>query len=286
MNCNNVSVNTTIEHCSTKGRFPSSSPQDLINNNDSSTKHHKSFGSSIISPNGNNLQNNELKIPVSPVADSTASDNNECSLESGSVPDADLTECLATATEALTEILVKTNVIVELQDSCMVDTNGNETLPLPPRQHPNVSSSSTQTECPPPLSSCHSCCCTEWNCWKPLQSATDDANLELCSSSSSSSSSNGSSTVISIQCQSATGSHCCSHHMHRRKKVSNATSNCCCEPIKEKKINNCECGNISSTKYSKNWRELRKASNNNGKRPSSAICRFQSCKNRNNPKPM
>lgn len=286
MDCNNVTVTTTIEHCSTKGGFPSSSPQDLINNNDPSTKHHKSFGSTIISTNTNDFQNNELKISVSSVADTTTPDNNECSLEPSSVPDADLTECLATATEALTEILVKSNV-VELQDNRNgngVDTNGNETPMLPSKQHPNVSSSSTQTECPPPLGSYHACCCTEWNRWKQLQSVTDDINPESCSGSSSGS--NSSSASTSIQCQSVTGNCCCSHHMHRRKKSSNIARSCCSESAKDNIVNNCECGTVSSTKYSKSWRELRKAANSNNKHSSNAVCRLQSCNNRNNSKPV
>lgn len=284
MDCNNVTVTTTIEHCSTKGGFPSSSPQDLLNNNDPSTKHHKSFGSTIISTNTNDFQNNELKISVSSVTDTTASDNNECSLEPSSVPDADLTECLATATEALTEILVKSNV--ELQDNRngngVMDTNGNETPMLPSKQHPNVSSSSTQTECPPPLGSYHACCCTEWNRWKQLQSATKDINSESCSGSSSGS--NSSSAATSIQCQSVTGNRCCSHHTHRRKKASNMARNCCSESAKDKIVNNCECSNVSSIKYSKSWRELRKAANSNNQRSSNVICRFQSCNNRNSSK--
>lgn len=237
-------VTSTIEHCSTKG-FPPSSPQDLMNNNPSIK--HKSFGSTIIS-NTNDLQNNELKSPVS----SSTTSSNEC-LESGSVPDADLTESLATATEALTEILVKSNVEHENRNSAQ-DTNGNES-PIP-KQHPNVSSSSTQTESPP-SSSYHSCCCKEWNCWK---SAED--KKERCSSNSS---------VATVQCQSS-NSRCC----HHRRKKANTTSTGSCssggsETAQDNKINNCEC---TVSKYSKSWRELRKTTNN---KRVNVICRFQSC---------
>lgn len=288
MDCNNVSVTSTIEHCGSKGGFRSSSPQDLINNNDSSKKQHKSFGSTIMSKNTNDLQNNELKVPVSSVGDTTTSSESiECSLESSSVPDADLTECLATATEALTEILVKTNVVVvNLQDNRndndLVDTNGNETPTSPSRQYPNVSSSSTQTECPNPLGSCHACCCTDWNHWKQRQSGVNDKSMETFSGSSSSS--NSSTVVADIQCQSATGNHCCGHYLHRRKKTSNTAKSCYSEQVKDKMIDNCECGTVSSIKYSKSWRELRKASNSNNKRTSSVICRFNNCKNRNSSK--
>jgi len=290
MDCNNVTVTTTIEHCSTKRGFSSSPPQDLINNNDSSIKQHKSFGSTIISTNTNDLQNNELKIPISSVVSTTTTSDNECSLESSSVPDADLTESLATATEALTEILVKTNV-VELNDNQnsdnIIDTNGNELSLLSPKQHPNVSSSYTQTECPPSMGSCHACCCTEWNRWKQLQSAADENKLETCSGSSSSSSSNSSTAAISVQCQSVTSNRCCSHHIHKRKKALNVSSSRCSEIIKDKNINNCDCGTvISSTKYSKSWRELRKSSKIPNKRSSNMICRFQSCNSRSSSKPM
>ncbi|XP_025409966.1 lateral signaling target protein 2 homolog isoform X2 [Sipha flava] len=237
-------VTSTIEHCSTKG-FPPSSPQDLMNNNPSIK--HKSFGSTIIS-NTNDLQNNELKNPVS---SSTAS-TNEC-LESSSVPDADLTESLATATEALTEILVKSNVDHDHRNGTQ-DTNGNEAPLL--KQYPNVSSSSTQTECPP-SSSYHSCCCKEWNYWK---SAED--KQERCGS-------NNSVSVTTIQCQSSTS--CCCHH--RRKKVTTTTTGSCSSSSEtaQDKINSCEC---TVSKYSKNWRELRKTTSN---KRANIICRFQSC---------
>ncbi|XP_050429348.1 lateral signaling target protein 2 homolog [Adelges cooleyi] len=200
---------TTIEHCSTKG-FPSSSPQDLINNNPS-TKITK-FESTIISKT-NDLQNNELK---STVASSTS---NEC-LESTSVPDSDLTESLATATEALTEILVKTELHNENNNINMaLDSNGNNSTT---KQHPNVSSSSTQTDCPP-SSSVHMCCCKEWNCWK-----SSDDRKERCTSS--------------VHCQS-------NRCNHRRKNFDN-------DVIQEN--TNCAC-NVA--RYSKNWRELRKATN-------------------------
>lgn len=238
-------VTSTIEHCSTKG-FPSSSPQDLMNNNPSIK--HKSFGSTIIS-NTNDLQNNELKNPVS----SSTTSSNEC-LESGSVPDADLTESLATATEALTEILVKSNVEHETLNGVQ-DTNGNEAPFL--KHHPNVSSSSTQTECPP-SSSCHSCCCKKWNCWK----STEDKKER--------SSSNSSIAATTIQCQSSTS--CCCHH--RRKKANTSISGNCSsssETTRDNNINTCEC---TASKYSKSWRELRKTTNN---KRANVICRFQSC---------
>jgi len=243
-----------------------------------------------MSTNNNDLQNNELKIPVSSIADTTTtSESIECSLESSSVPDADLTECLATATEALTEILVKTNVVVvDLQDNQndndLVDTNGNKTPTLPSRQNPNVSSSSTQTECPPPLGSCHSCCCTDWNHWKQRQLATNDKSLEsYCGSSSSS---NSSTAVTDIQCQPVADNLCFRHHLHRRKKASNTTKSCYSEPVKDKVIGSCECDTVSSIKYSKSWRELRKASKSNCKRSSSTVCRFHNCHKRNSSKSM
>lgn len=199
-----------------------------MNNNPSSK--HKSFESTIISTNTNDLQNNELKSPVSPAA------SDEC-LESSSVPDADLTESLATATEALTEILVKTSINENKINNKVIDTNGNTSATT---KYPNVSSSSTQTECPP-SSSYHTCCCKEWNCWKSAEDQKERCNGN-------------------VQCQS---SRCCHH---RRKKV-NST-----ETVQEK--TNCEC-NVS--KYSKNWRELRKTTN----KRSTVHCRFQSCNNRN-----
>lgn len=240
-------VTSTIEHCSTKG-FPPSSPHDLMNNNPSIK--HKSFGSPIIS-NTSDLQNNELKNPVS----SNTASNNEC-LESSSVPDADLTESLATATEALTEILVKSNIDHDHR-SATQDTNGNEAPLL--KQHPNVSSSSTQTESPP-SSSFHSCCCKEWNYWK---SAED--KQERCSS-------NSSVAVTTIQCQSTTN-RCCHH---RRKKATTSTTGSCSsssETTQDNKINNCEC---TISKYSKNWRELRKTTSI---KRANIICHFQSCNN-------
>ncbi|XP_050532114.1 lateral signaling target protein 2 homolog [Daktulosphaira vitifoliae] len=198
---------TTIEHCNRKG-FPSSSPQDLLNNNPSAKK----FESTIITKT-NDLQNNELKSPVS---SSTA---NEC-IESSSVPDADLTECLATATEVLTEILVKTNLNIESENlNITLDSNGNNSV----AKIPNVSSSSTQTDCPP-SSSYHVCCCKEWNCWK-----STGEKKEKCDGSA--------------QCQTSI---CCNH---KRKKSNNDTK------LENKK---CDC---SVSRYNKNWRELRKVAN-------------------------
>lgn len=268
---NNVTTTCTIKHCSTKG-FPSSSPQDLMNNNPS-TKH-KSFGTSIISTNTNNIQNNELKCSVSSSITTTPNNydnDNECLESVGSVPDADLTESLATATEVLTEILVKTN-IDNRNCNGLMDTNGNDTLlsvPSPPtfssplkQQHPNVSSSSTQTECSPSSSYLHVCCCKEWNCWK---SAADDKK-EKCNSSTTSS-------VLAYQ----STSRCCHH---RRKKTNGDTGSCCSSGSETTpdKINSCEC--TVTTKYSKSWRELRKNTNN---KRSSMICRFQSCNRSSKP---
>lgn len=256
---NNVTTTTpctTIKHCSVKG-FPSSSlpspPEDLINNNPSTKHRGKSFGSSIIS-NENNHHNNELKnCPVS----STVTSNNDEGPESGSVPDSDLTESLATATEVLTEILVKKSG---------VDTNGNESLL--PKYHPNVSSSSTQTECPS-SSSYHVCCCKEWNCWKLSSSSSADnkRGQQRCGGDNSLPVATGMAVVV--QCQSS--NRCCHH---RRKKTSGGSI----ELIHQDKIDHCEYNTVA-TKYSKSWRELRKTTNNR-RSSNMQICRIQSCNNR------
>lgn len=251
----------TIEHCSAKG-FPSSSPspptEDLINNNPSTKNRDKTFGSSIIS-NANDHHNNELKNH--PVSSTAMSNNNEC-LESGSVPDSDLTESLATATEALTEILVKKSGM---------DTNGNESLPLP-KYHPNMSSSSTQTECPS-SSSYHVCCCKEWNCWNLSSSSSANGKREQQRCDGDDSLPKATGMAVVVQCQSS--NRCCHH---RRKKTLESGV----ETIHQEKINHCKY-NVVSTKYSKSWRELRKTTNS--KRSSNMqICRIQSCNSRS-PKP-
>lgn len=289
---------TTIEHCGTKGfpPTPPSSPQDLINNNSNqcnpSTKH-GSFGPTIISTNnvGDLQPNNEMKSPTSNRQQLQQYDCGSLESSSGSMPDADLTESLATATEALTEILVKsTNIEHEIDrnngsDASMVmmvvqDDNGNENVPLPQpysaKQYhatPNVSSSSTQTECPS-TSSYRVCCCNNWNRWK---SAIVDNKRERPSS---------------VKCLSPSGggggsSRRCCHHHHRRKKThatvaasnrnggneSCSSSSSSGETKSREKI---PAVTAISTKYSKSWRELRKATSADGKRSAEVvICRLQ-----------
>ncbi|VVC41073.1 Zinc finger, FYVE/PHD-type,FYVE zinc finger,Zinc finger, FYVE-related,Zinc finger, RING/FYVE/PHD-type [Cinara cedri] len=267
-----TTTTTTIERCSTKG-FPA---QDLMNNNKNpSSVKRKPFGSTAIISNRNDLQNNELKSPVSSSTMTTSSRhiiNDDDRLESGSVPDSDLTESLATATEALTEILVKkTTVIEQHPENCVVvvvDSNGNNNNDMPsspviPKQ-PNVSSSSTQTEC----TASHVCCCSnEWKCWK---STAADIN-----------GSSGTAAVSSVQCQcQSTASRCC--HRHRRKKTVAARVSCSSSSemanMSGDKINNsCQC-TVVVPKYSKSWRELR------NKQRSNVICRFQTCNNRSSSK--
>ncbi|CAH1713115.1 unnamed protein product [Aphis gossypii] len=290
---------TTIEHCGTKGfpPTPPSSPQDMINNNSNrcnpSTKR-GSFGSTIISTNNavDIQSDNESKNPVGNRQQLQQYDCGGLESSSGSMPDADLTESLATATEALTEILVKsTNMEREMGRNngggaavvvvVVQDDNGNENVPSPqlnPAKQlhatPNVSSSSTQTECPP-SSSYRVCCCNNWNRWK---STTIDNKRDRSSS---------------IRCQSPSGvrggggnGRCCHHH-HRRKKTNTtvAASNRC--------GGNESCSSSSSggetkardkvtvvaavsTKYTKSWRELRKATSSDGKRSAEVvICRLQ-----------
>lgn len=284
---------TTIEHCGTKGfpPTPPSSPQDLINNNSNPSTKRGSFGSTIMSTNsaGDLQPNNESKSTAVNRQQLQQYDHGGLESSSGSVPDADLTESLATATEALTEILVNTTnaqerdigrnngggtsvVVVVVQDD-----NGNENVPSsqlnsPKPQHytPNVSSSSTQTECPP-SSSYLVCCCNDWSRWK---SASLDNKRER---------------VSSVRCQSpSSGGRRCCHHLHRRKKTNataTAASNQC--------GGNESCSSSSSsgetksrekvtvvatvsTKYSKSWRELRKATSADGKRSAEVvICRLQ-----------
>jgi len=290
---------TTIEHCGTKGfpPTPPSSPQDLINNNSNrcnpSTKR-GSFGSTIISTNNavDIQSDNESKNPVVNRQQLQQYDCSGLESSSGSMPDADLTESLATATEALTEILVKsTNVEREMGRNngggaavvvvVVQDDNGNENVPSPqlnPAKQlhatPSVSSSSTQTECPP-SSSYRVCCCNNWNRWK---STTVDNKRDRSSS---------------VRCQSPSGvrgggcSGRCCHHHHRRKKTNTtvAASNRC--------GGNESCSSSSSsgetkardkvtvvaavsTKYTKSWRELRKATSVDGKRSAEVvICRLQ-----------
>lgn len=255
-----TTTGTTIEHCSAKGFPPSSPPplppDDLINNNPSTKHHGKSFGTTIIS-NVSDLQNNELKC--CPVSSVVTSNNDECPESVGSMPDADLTECLATATEALTEILVKT--------SCGLDTNGNDSSsPLPLKHHPNVSSSSTQTECPPSSSFHHVCCCKEWNCWKLSSSSSSSVDGKKDQRCITNGSSVTTGTMVVVQCQST--SRCCHHR--KKKFLGNETSY-------QDKIRQCGCNTVT-TKYSKSWRELRKLNNN--RRANMQICRFQSCNNR------
>lgn len=267
---NNVTTTTTtttttaatIERCSTKG-FP---PQDLMNNNKSpSLAKRKPFGSVAIISNGNDLQNNELKSP--PVSSSTTTSshramNDDDRLESGSVPDADLTESLATATEALTEILVKKTAVVDSNGNVDNGTSGSAV----PRQ-PNVSSSSTQTECTAP----HVCCCSnEWSCWKSSAAADKTGPCGAAAASGS----------VQCQCQS-TASRCC--RRHRRKKsvaaVSSRGSGTGMAAVAGgDKINNgCRCP-VVVPKYSNSWRDLRKAAGgNNDKQRSNVIGRFQSC---------
>lgn len=294
---NNVTctTTTTIQHCGTK-IFPSSSPpQDMINNN--SSMKHKSFKPTIIS-NTNDLQNNELKNLVSSsnvmtiTVTTSSNDSNDC-LDVGSMPDADLTESLATATEALTEILVKSAAnILAPQDVA----NGN-TLP---KQHPNVSSSSTQTECPP-SSSYHLCCCNkEWNCWK-LAANDKIVNEKRCDNESNkccqhnrrkktcaSVGRNSKNSSSSIGSSGSSGYRNCSSSSNSSTSSSNSSVD-----IVPEKINSCD-STATGSKYSKNWRELRKATtvviNNNcnscnNKRPN-VICRFQSSKNRCSSKPV
>lgn len=285
---------TTIEHCSTKGfpPTPPSSPQDLINNNSNQcnplTKH-GSFGSTIISTNndGDLEPNNELKSPAVNRQQLQQYDCGGLESSSGSMPDADLTESLATATEALTEILVKTNLEREIirnngSGAAVVvvvvqDDNGNENVLSPQfhstKQHhapPNVSSSSTQTELP--SSSYRVCCCNNWNRWK---SATTDNKRDRSSS---------------VRCLSPSGGgasdrRCCHHH-HRRKKTNATTaasnrsggnesssSSSGETKAREKKV---PIVTAVSTKYSKSWRELRKATSADGKRSAEVvICRLQ-----------
>lgn len=158
----------------------------------------------MISANADESKNNSAAVV-------SCSASDEC-LESpgggGSMPDADLNECLATATEALTEILVKSNNEnkVDIDD----DTNGNAPLLTAVKHLPNVSSSSTQTDCPPSSS----CCCNEWNCWKSAEDHMERRNGGT------------------VQCQS---NRCCHH---RRKKPGETTqdSNICeCDATKYSK---------------------------------------------------
>lgn len=272
---NNVTATTqctTIERRSmTKGfspRSPSPPPEDLINNNPLTKHRSKSFDSSIIS---NDHHNNELKN--CPVSSTTMSNNDDECLESGSVPDSDLTESLATATEALTEILVKNS-------GAVVDTNGNESPLL--KYHPNVSSSSTQTECPS-SSSYHICCCKKWNCWKLSSSSSAslannnkrEQQRTMCGGDSSSLSVAATGMAVVVQCQSS--NRCCHHH--RRKKTSGV------DVLRQDKIKRCEYNTVS-TKYSKSWRELRKTTNNR-RSSNMQICRIQqSCNNRSSKPPV
>lgn len=281
MDNNNV-VATTIEHCGTKGGFPPP-PQDLMNNNSivgngdgiSSAKH-KPFVSPPASVQRNDLPNDQLHKSAAPTAASNDGDGNgngnagECGLlesSTGSVPDAVLTESLATATEVLTEILVKPAA------GGRQDANGNDASAQSPqpdvKRHPNVSSSSTQTECTP-SSSYRVCCCKEWNCWKAAVADNGDK-------------SGGGGARCNGQC---------GHH--RRKKVNGGggnatTTNAALLHDKTATAAGCECGAVSS-KYSKSWRELRKSSSApsaHNKRPGSGptvICRFQSCNNRSSSK--
>jgi len=289
---------TTIEHCGTKGfpPTPPSSPQDLINNNSNSNQCNPStkcgsFGSTIISTNNDSDQqpNNELKSPGVNRQQLQQYDCGGLESSSGSMPDADLTESLATATEALTEILVKSTnlereiirnngsgtavVVVVVQDD-----NGNENM-LSPQLHPtklhhvtpNVSSSSTQTELP--SSSYRVCCCNNWNRWK---SATVDNKRDRSSSVRCLSPSSGGG---------GSGRRCC--HPHHRLKKTNATA-----ASSNRSGGNDSCSSSSSgeirarekvpvvtavsTKYSKSWRELRKATSADGKRSAEVvICRLQ-----------
>ncbi|XP_029345585.1 lateral signaling target protein 2 homolog isoform X2 [Acyrthosiphon pisum] len=293
---------STIEHCGTKGfpPTPPSSPQDLINNNSNSNQCNPStkrgsFGSTIISTNNDRDQqaNNELKSPAVNRQQLQQYDCGGLESSSGSMPDADLTESLATATEALTEILVKSTnlereiirnngsgaavVVVVVQDD-----NGNENVMSPQlhptKQHhapPNVSSSSTQTELP--SSSYRVCCCNNWNRWK---SATVDNKRDRSSSVRCMSPSSGGG---------GSGRRCCHHHHRRKKKNATATSS-------NRVIGNDSCSSSSSsgeikarekvpvvtavsTKYSKSWRELRKATSVDGKRSAEVvICRLQTTK--------
>ncbi|XP_060881431.1 lateral signaling target protein 2 homolog [Metopolophium dirhodum] len=287
---------TTIEHCGTKGfpPTPPSSPQDLINNNSNSNQCNPStkrgsFGSTIISTKNDSDQqpNNELKSPAVNRQQLQQYDCGGLESSSGSMPDADLTESLATATEALTEILVKSTnlereiirnnssgaavVVVVVQDD-----NGNENV-LSPQLHPtkqhhappNVSSSSTQTELP--SSSYRVCCCNNWNRWK---SATVDNKRDRSSSVRCLSPSSGGG---------GSGRRCCHHH-HRRKKTnaiaassnqsgSGSSSSSSSEIKSREKV---PVVTAVSTKYSKSWRELRKATSTDGKRSAEVvICRLQ-----------
>lgn len=272
---NNVTACNTIERCGgTKSGFPSTSPQDLINNNNnSSAKRHKTFGSTIAC---NHLQNNELiKSPIPPSGTTSSnSHHGECP-EPGSLPDADFTESLVTATEALTEILVNTTA----------DTNGNNaSLPPQPKHYPNMSSSSTQTECTTQSSSYRVCCCKEWNCWKA--SAAESCRNERENDDGSSVATTiitTVTTVAAVQCSQSAGSQCC--HRHRRKK----SGGCNISSNETAARDGCSCTIAANgpSKYTKSWRELRKTtSNGNIKRPSNVqLCRFQSCNNRN-PKPV
>lgn len=292
---------TTIEHCGTKGfpPTPPSSPQDLINNNSNNNQCNTSakrgsFGSTIISTNNaSDLQpNNDSKSPSGNRQQLQQYDCGGLESSSGSMPDSDLTESLATATEALTEILVKSaNLEREISRNngggaavvvvVVQDDNGNENVPSkqhnPPKQHhvpPNVSTSSTQTECPP-SSSYRVCCCNNWNRWK---STTEDNKRDRSSS---------------IRCLSPSSggdgsSRRCCHHHHRRKKT-NATTT-----TSNRSGGNDSCSSSSSsssetkarekvpvvtavsTKYSKSWRELRKATSTDGQRSAEVvICRLQ-----------
>jgi hypothetical protein len=289
---------TTIEHCGTKGF--SSTPQDLINNNSNSngnqcnpTTKRGSFGSTIISTNndGDLQSNNELKSPAVNRQQLQQYDCGGLESSSGSIPDADLTESLATATEALTEILVKsTNLEREINRNnssgaavvlvVVQDDNGNENV-LSPQLHPtkqhhappNVSSSSTQTECSP-SSSYRVCCCNNWNRWK---SATVDNKRDRSSSV----------RCLSLSSGGGGSDRRCCHHHHRRKKT-NATA-----VASNRSGDNVSCSSSSSssetkprekvpivsavsTKYSKSWRELRKATSADGKRSAEVvICRLQ-----------
>lgn len=284
MDNNNVVANT-IEHCGTKGGFPSPQ-QDLMNNNSIADDGDGGGGipsvkrRPFVSPT--TVHNDQLQKSAAQMA---ASNNGggvggECGLlesSTGSVPDAVLTESLATATEALTEILVKPAAGHQ-------DANGNDATVSPQpdvKRHPNVSSSSTQTECPP-SSSYRVCCCKEWNCWTAAAAAAADNGDK----------SGGGSVRCNGQCSQPSSTRLCCHH-HRRKKVNSGGGTTTTTALLHDKTvtaAGCECGAVSS-KYSKSWRELRKSSSAlpaHNKRPGSGpmICRFQSCNNnRSNSKP-
>lgn len=279
MENNNVVVTTaatTIEHCGSKGGFPPP-PQDLINNNGVvgiSPAKHRPF----MSPTSglNDLQNEQLQKSAAPTTVSNNGVGGEGGLlepSTGSVPDNVLTESMmVSATEVLTEILVKPAVGRQ-------DSNGNDaTAPQSDaKRYPNVSSSSTQTECSP-SSSYRVCCCKEWNCWKSVAAAATTGDGDKSGSAR-----------CSGQCgqPSSTRPYC---HHHRRKKANSGGTSAALLHDKTVTAAGCECGAVSS-KYSKSWRELRKSStgppaHNKRSGGQGVICRFQSCNNnRNSSKP-